>query len=102
VSYFGGPGLSPTQACKIQEEAGSTAVVFDDDGGLVHEVRGLMVWVEKEDTAVVDAEAWTRLSEGEPVYLLHPEQAEDPERPGRLLLDTHATALPLQHARKGL
>lgn len=102
VSYFGGPGLSPTQAREIQEEAGSTAVVFDDDGGLVHEVRGLMVWVEKEDTAVVDAEAWTRLSEGEPVYLLHPEQAEDPERPGRLLLDTHVTALPLQHARKGL
>ncbi|MFJ9544165.1 protein DpdF [Streptomyces sp. NPDC101225] len=102
VSYFGGPGLSPTQACAIQEEAGSTAVVFDYDGSLVHEVRGLMVWVEKEDAAVVDSEAWTRLSEGEPVYLLHPEQAEDPERPGRLLLDTHVTALPLQHARKGL
>jgi len=101
VSYFGGPGLSPTQACEIQEEAGSTAVIFDD-GSLVHEVRGLMVWVEKEDAAVVDAEAWTRLSEGEPIYLLHPEQAEDPERPGKLLLDTHVTALPLQHARKGL
>ncbi|MFC8244009.1 protein DpdF [Streptomyces chartreusis] len=102
VSYFGGPGLSPTQACEIQDEAGSTAVVFDYDGNLVHEVRGLMVWVEKERATVVDAEAWTRLSEGEPVYLLHPEQAEDPERPGRLLLDTHVTALPLQHARKGL
>jgi superfamily II DNA/RNA helicase len=102
VSYFGGPGLNPAQACEIQEEAGSTAVVFDYDGSLVHEVRGLMVWVEKEVAAVVDAEAWTRLSEGEPVYLLHPEQAEDPSRPGRLLLDTHVTALPLQHARKGL
>ncbi|MGP3977847.1 protein DpdF [Streptomyces sp. 8N114] len=102
VSYFGGPGLSRTKANEIQDEAGSTAVVFDSDGSLVHEVRGLMVWVEKEHAAAVDAEAWMRLSEGEPVYLLHPEQAEDPERPGRLLLDTHVTALPLQHARKGL
>lgn len=102
VSYFGGPGLSPAQACEIQEEAGSAAVVFDYDGGLLHEVRGLMVWVEKDGAVVVDAEAWTRLSDGDPLYLLHPEQAEDPERPGRLLLDTHVTALPLQHARREL
>jgi hypothetical protein len=102
VSYFGGPGLDAAQAFQIQEDASSTAVVFDCDGTLVHEVRGLMVWVEKEDTAVVDADVWTRLSDGEPIYLLHPEKAEDPERPGRLLLDTHATTLPLQHARKGL
>lgn len=102
VSYFGGTGLDAAQAFQIQEEAGSTAVVFDYDGSLVHEVRGLMVWVAKEDAAVVDADVWTRVSDGEPVYLLHPEKAEDPDRPGRLLLDTHAAALPLQHARKGL
>lgn len=102
VSYFGGPGLDATQASQIQEEARSTAVVFDYDGSLVHEVRGLMVWVEKEGASVVDADVWSRMSDGDPVYLLHPEKAEEPDRPGRLLLDTHAAALPLQHARKGL
>ncbi|MFJ2737181.1 MULTISPECIES: protein DpdF [unclassified Streptomyces] len=102
VSYFGGPGLDAEQARQIQEQAGSAAVVFDEDGSLVHEVQGLVVWVEKENATVVDADAWTRLSDGEPIYLLHPEKAEDPERPGRLLLDTHATTVSLEHARKEL
>lgn len=101
VSYFGGPGLDAAQALRIQDETSSTAVVFDD-GSLVHEVRGLMVWVEKEDAAVVDADVWARMSDGGPVYLLHPEKAEDPERPGRPVLDTWATALPLRQARKEL
>ncbi|MGY4930533.1 protein DpdF [Streptomyces sp. 900116325] len=102
VSYFGGPGLDAAQAFQIQEAIGSTAVVFDYDSSLVHEVRGLMVWVEKEDASAVDAAVWSRMSDDEPVYLLHPERAEEPNSPGRLLIDTHAAALPLQHARKGL
>ncbi|MFD7790635.1 protein DpdF [Streptomyces sp. NPDC059759] len=102
VCYFGGPGLDASQASQIQQEASSTAVVFDYDGCLVNEVRGLMVWVEKQDATVLSAQAWMRMADGEPVYLLHPEKAEDPHRPGRLLLDTHIAALPLQHARKGL
>ncbi|MEU8132135.1 protein DpdF [Streptodolium elevatio] len=102
VSCFGGPGLDAAHAFQIQEEAGSAAVLFDRDGNLVHEFHGLMVWVEKEDAAIVDEDVWVRMSDGEPVYLLHPETAEEPGRPGRLLLDTHAPALPLRHARKGL
>lgn len=101
VSYFGGPGLDSALAFQIQREASSTAVVFDHDGSLVREVRGLVVWVEEGDTTVVDERAWTRMLDGEPLYLLHPEKAVDPERPGLFLLDTHAAALPLQHARKG-
>jgi len=102
VSYFGGPGLDAAHALAIQAEAGSTAVVFDHDGCLVHEAGGLMVWVEKEDAAVVDARAWMRMADGDPLYLLHPEKAEDGTGPGRLVMNTHTTALPLVHARKEL
>ncbi|GAA2505972.1 hypothetical protein GCM10010406_48240 [Streptomyces thermolineatus] len=100
VSYFGGPGLDADQAFQIQEEAGTAAVIFDHTGDLVHEVHGLMAWVEKEDATTVDADAWMRLSDGEPIYLFHPEKAEDPDRPGRLILDSHATTISLQNARK--
>jgi ATP-dependent DNA helicase RecQ len=102
VSYFGGPGLGAGEAARIQESAGSTPVVFDHDGRLLREVRGLVVWVEKENSSGIDAEAWARLSDGEPVYLLHPEKVPDPGRPGQLLLDSHPAALPIRHARKGL
>ena len=102
ASFFGGPGLDRDMALQIQQQAGSAAVVFDGDGSLLHDVQGLMVWVEKEGTSVVDADAWTRLSDGGPIYLLHPEKAEEPERPGRLLLDTHAATVSLEHARREL
>ncbi|KAB2588164.1 protein DpdF [Streptomyces arboris] len=102
VSYFGGPGLDAAHALAIQREAGSNAVVFDHDGCLAYEVGGLMVWVEKEDATVVDARAWTRMADGDALYLLHPEKAESGTEPGRLVMNAHATALPLVHARKEL
>ncbi|MFD3536053.1 protein DpdF [Streptomyces sp. NPDC058664] len=102
VSYFGGPGLDGEAALQVQQQAGAGAVIFDSGCSLLHEVRGLMVWVERDEDSVVDVDAWTRLSDGGPIYLLHPEKAKAPERPGRLLLDTHVTTVSLEHARREL
>ena len=102
VSYFAGPGLDDRLVAQIQREAPSTAVIFDGDGSLVDEAKGVMVWVETDDAATASEPAWARLTDGEPIYLLHPESAQDPQWPGRLLLDTHTPALRLEHARKEL
>ncbi|MER6072740.1 protein DpdF [Streptomyces sp. NPDC001817] len=99
ISHFAGPGVRDEVAQQIQQQAPGHPVLVDHDGGLVGSgSTSTIVWVADDAARHLDEDLQYRVEDGEPVYLLLPQQIEDPTRPGVPFVTTHPS-LNIQQVR---
>ncbi|MEU8294121.1 protein DpdF [Streptomyces pseudogriseolus] len=98
ATHFAGPGIHGL-ARQVQAQASGRPVIVDQDGSLLRSgTTATVVWVADDTVTQLEDDLLDRLEDGEPLYLLIPQQVEDPTRPGVPFRTTHPS-LKIQQAR---
>lgn len=102
IAVVGGPGMDARLRGQLQRAARTRTVIIDDDGALLTNWYGPIIWMSDPSAAPPGPEIATRLAWEAPTYLIHPRNLEHPERQGAPLIDTHPANLSIRRALEEL
>lgn len=102
ICVVGGPGLDGRLRSQLQATARTRTVIIDDDGALMSDWHGPVIWLADHKALSPGAEIATRFAWDAPTYLIHPWAMHHPERRGTPLVDVHPANLSIRRALEEL
>ncbi|MEV8095185.1 protein DpdF [Kitasatospora sp. NPDC085879] len=102
VAVVGGPGLDEQMKTELQSTAKTRVVVIDDDGALLADWQGPVIWIAAPDARRTGPQIDDRFAWDSPTYLIHPRDLDHPERRGTPLIDIHPANLSIRRALEEL
>ncbi|GAA2607266.1 protein DpdF [Streptomyces axinellae] len=102
VCVVGGPGLSSRIRNQLQTTARTRAVITDDDGALLANWPGPVIWLADSNTTAPGPAIAERLAWDVPTYLIHPWAMQHPEHDHERLVAIHPANLSIRCALEEL
>ncbi|MGW1914957.1 protein DpdF [Streptomyces sp. NPDC002076] len=102
IPVVGGPGMDARLKSQLQTTARTRTVIVDDDGALLTDWRGPVIWVADPNAATSGPEVAMRFAWDAPTYLIHPWAMQHPERRGTPLVAVHSANLSIRRALEEL
>ncbi|MFK0279845.1 protein DpdF [Streptomyces sp. NPDC090499] len=102
IPVVGGPGMDARLKGQLQTTARTRTVIVDDDGALLSDWHGPVIWVAESSAVVPGPEVARRFGWDAPTYLIHPWAMQHPERGGTPLVAVHAANLSIRRALEEL
>ncbi|MFF4150142.1 protein DpdF [Streptomyces sp. NPDC001651] len=102
IPVVGGPGMDARLKSQLQTTARTRTVIVDDDGALLSDWRGPVIWVADPRAVTPGPEVAMRFGWDAPTYLIHPWAMQHPERRGTPLVAVHAANLSIRRALEEL
>lgn len=102
IPVVGGPGMDARLKSHLRTTARTRTLIVDDDGALLSDWRGPVIWVAEPNVVTPGAEVAMRFAWDAPTYLIHPWAMQHPERPGTPLIAVHAANLSIRRALEEL
>ncbi|MGW0902934.1 protein DpdF [Streptomyces sp. NPDC002853] len=102
ICVVGGPGLDNRLRSQLQATAHTRTVIFDDDGALLSDWAGPVIWMADPGTDHPGPQITQRFAWDAPTYLIHPRVMQHPERRGTPLVDVHPANLSIRRALEEL
>lgn len=97
IPAVAGPGAQHTLLCQVQRDAAPYPVIADNDGDLLTNYRGPLIWV-MDDDATLEPDVQARLDSDDVTYIIHPRTLQVPGRPSLRLIDVCPTPTSLRNA----
>ncbi|WP_346267899.1 protein DpdF [Streptomyces sp. SID4956] len=102
IAVVGGPGLDARLRAQLQTTARTRTVIVDDDGALLADWHGPVIWMTDPNAVSPGPEVAARVAWDAPTYLIHPRTLHHPERRGTPLIDIHPANLSIRRALEEL
>ena len=102
ICVVGGPGLDGRLRGQLQATARTRTVIVDDDGALLSDWAGPVIWMADPFTDHPGPQITQRFPWDAPTYLIHPRSMQHPERRGTPLVDVHPANLSIRRALEEL
>ncbi|MEU1477354.1 protein DpdF [Streptomyces sp. NPDC005760] len=102
IAVVGGPGIDARMRSQLQATARTRTVIVDDDGALLADWHGPVIWMSDAGAVSPGPEIATRFAWDAPTYLIHPRTLDHPERQGTPLIDIHPANLSIRRALEEL
>ncbi|MEJ8657140.1 protein DpdF [Streptomyces sp. MS1.AVA.4] len=102
IAVVGGPGMDTHLRSQLQTTARTRTVIVDDDGALLSDWHGPVIWMADPKAVSPGPEIATRFAWDAPTYLIHPRAMRHPERRGTPLVDVHPANLSIRRALEEL
>lgn len=87
---------------QLQTTARTRTVIVDDDGALLSDWHGPVIWMADPNAVSPGPEIATRFAWNAPTYLIHPRTMHHPERRDTPLVDVHPANLSIRRALEEL
>ncbi|MGW8395260.1 protein DpdF [Streptomyces lydicus] len=102
ICVVGGPGLDGRLRSQLRATARTRTVITDDDGVLLSDWAGPVIWMADPNTDSPGPQIARRFTWDAPTYLIHPRAMHHPERRGTPLVDVHPANLSIRRALEEL
>ncbi|MFI6348004.1 protein DpdF [Streptomyces sp. NPDC050560] len=102
ICVVGGPGLDSRLRSQLRTTGRTRTVITDDDGALLSDWAGPIIWMADPNTDTPESQIARRLAWDAPTYLIHPRAMYHPERRRTPLVDVHPANLSIRRALEEL
>ncbi|MER5418959.1 protein DpdF [Streptosporangium roseum] len=102
VAVMGGPGLDPTAAQRIQKEVVPKPLILDDDGQLLREFPGPIIWVISGTQDSLTDDELARFRGSEITYFIHSKSLKHPDKLHNYLTELHTGSISIARALRSL
>jgi superfamily II DNA/RNA helicase len=102
LTVLSGPGASAQLCSAIQQDAPTSAVIYDVDGELLRTYGGPVLWLATPRDTSLPPDVISRIRSRDVTYVVHPPDVEHPEKPGTPFNLLHRSAVSARVAWEAL